>query len=346
VKKLAVTLPALAVLLAAAPAQAAEVATATSTQATGMKYTGTSAADNPRVTLADTTYTIDDTAPILAGPGCAQVAGDRTRVTCVAFKDGVKLMKFTMQMRDGDDSVVNASIAPMHANGSGGDDTLDGNLKADDSLQGNLDNDLLRDAGGTNQLDGGSGDDQLMGGVSTDKLVAGSGNDFLDGGGSDDQLDGGADADTIDGGPSGISPGERHDRVIYNGVAPVTVDLNKSGPVQGAAGEGDTIRDVEDISGGRGNDMLIGNAENNFIFGDDGNDTLLGENGLDVLTGGAGADGLSASPSDGLFGILPDGFADILDCSGPGEPVNPGDFAFRELADGDLVNKCAVVFDA
>ena len=92
--------------------------------------------------------------------------------------------------------------------------------------------------------------------------------------------------------------------------------------------------------------MLIGNAENNTMFGGDGNDSLLGERGLDVLIGGAGADGVFGSPSDGFFGIVPDGVADILDCSGPGESVDPGDFAFRELADGDHVNKCAQVFDA
>jgi Ca2+-binding RTX toxin-like protein len=133
--------------------------------------------------------------------------------------------------------------------------------------------------------------------------------------------------------------------VIYTGhKTALTIDRNLKGEQPKA--DGDTIVDIEDISGGDADDMLIGNAENNAMFGADGNDTLIGEAGLDVLIGGAGADGLFASPFNDFIGIFPDGVADILDCSGPGESVDPGDFAFRELADGDLVNKCAQVFDA
>ena len=105
-----------------------------------------------------------------------------------------------------------------------------------------------------NVLDGGSGDDGLFGGVTVDILRGGSGHDDLDGRASDDQLDGGPDADHIDGGASGISPtGERHDRVIYSGRRSPDGRSSTSAPPmrpQGKAGEGDTIRDVEDVFGG------------------------------------------------------------------------------------------------
>jgi Ca2+-binding RTX toxin-like protein len=341
--RLAVLVPALAAL--AVPGTAAAAATATSNAADGMRYTGTSAADNPRITLAGSTFTIDDTGPVQAGAGCQPVAGDATRVTCVAFKNGVQLKQFTIELGDGNDSVRNLSAAPMFANGSLGGDTLDGGAPKDE-LRGGLGVDLLRGSGGSDELDGGSGDDGLFGNDSTDKLRGASGRDFLDGGGGDDQLDGGSEADTIDGGPAGISVTERHDRVSYAGHdAPLTVDLNLTGAQPKA--DGDTIVDVEDIIGGDGPDVLIGNAANNAMFGGNGNDGLFGEAGLDVLTGDAGADILFASPGTGFFGVLPDGVGDVLDCSnGTGGSVDPGDMAFRELADGDQVIKCAQVFDA
>lgn len=335
-----------ALVAIAVPASAAAQATVTSAEPIGLRYMGTTGNDNPSITLAGSRYTIDDTGPVVAGQGCAPVAGDATKVTCVAIKQGSQLQRFEVRLRDGNDSVKNLTPAPMIARGGSGGDTLDGGAKAKDELFGDSGVDLLRDDGGTlNELDGGSGDDGLFGGSSIDRLRGGVGNDHLDGRAGDDQLTGGDGADFIDGGTAGITPGERHDRVIYTGhAAPLTVDLNLTGPQPLA--DGDTIVDVEDISGGEANDMLIGNAENNSMFGGEGNDSLLGEAGLDVLIGGAGADGLFASPGDGFFGIVPDGVADILDCSGPGESVNPGDFAFREVADGDLVNKCAQVFDA
>jgi Ca2+-binding RTX toxin-like protein len=338
--RMAVLVPALAAL--AVPGTAA-AATATSNAADGMRYTGTSAADNPRITLAGGTFTIDDSGPVQAGAGCAAVPGDATKVTCVAFKNG---SQFEVQLGDGNDSVVNLTTAPMFANGAIGADTLTGSAKARDELVGGSGGDVLRDDGGTlNVLNGGSGADSLLGGSSTDRLNGGPANDVLDGRGADDQLDGGSGADHIDGGVSGTTFGERHDLVLYHfRTAPLKVDLHLTGPQAGA--EGDTLVDVEDVWGGDGDDTLIGNIENNRLFGGDGDDSLLGEEGLDHLDGGAGADGLFASPDDGFFGIVPDGFADIVDCSGPGESVNPGDFAFRELADDDLVNKCAHVFDA
>jgi hypothetical protein len=43
-----------------------------------MTYVGTDVRNNLRVTLAGTTFTVDDGVPINAGPGCSPVAGDTT----------------------------------------------------------------------------------------------------------------------------------------------------------------------------------------------------------------------------------------------------------------------------
>jgi serralysin len=352
IRRLALAVPALVALAAPGQAAAAETAKAISSATEGMRYDGTSGDDKLAVTLAATTFTLDGSGPIEAGPGCAPVVGDATKVTCVAFKDGSQLKRFEVHLRDGNDTVQNLTAtgtaigARMLAFGGLGGDVVDGG-KADDELLGGAGVDLLRGSAGSDHLDGGSGDDGLFGGSNIDRLEAGSGRDVLDGGESDDQLDGGLGADVIDGGPAGISVGERHDRVIYsNRLGPVKVDLARTDDSQGEADERDRIVDVEDVIGGRGNDSLLGNAENNFLIGGNGNDVLSGEKGLDVLTGGAGADILFGSPGDGFFGVLPDGVADIMECGGLGGPVDPGDMAFRELADGDLVNKCAQVFDA
>lgn len=47
---------------------------------------------------------------------------------------------------------------------------------------------------------------------------------------------------------------------------------------------------IENAVGGRGADLIIGNASNNWLRGAAGNDTISGGAGVDVMTGGAGAD--------------------------------------------------------
>jgi Ca2+-binding RTX toxin-like protein len=100
--------------------------------------------------------------------------------------------------------------------------------------------------------------------------------------------------DSFEGG-SGI------DTVAYITGSPVIVDLQAG---LGSAGDaaGDTYSDIENVSGGTGNDSLSGNAQNNLLDGGiggndwlegrEGNDTLIGGGGADVLLGGDGADRL------------------------------------------------------
>jgi Ca2+-binding RTX toxin-like protein len=49
---------------------------------------------------------------------------------------------------------------------------------------------------------------------------------------------------------------------------------------------------IEDAKGGRGADVLVGNAAGNILTGNAGNDTLQGNDGNDTLIGGTGADRL------------------------------------------------------
>ena len=50
------------------------------------------------------------------------------------------------------------------------------------------------------------------------------------------------------------------------------------------------VSNIENITGGRSNDTLIGDGNANTIVGGAGDDTLVGGFGADTLTGGAGVD--------------------------------------------------------
>jgi serralysin len=345
----AAALTALAALApAAAPAQTepAEIATATSTQTAGMRYIGTDVRNNVKVTLAGSTFTIDDIVPIQAGTGCTPVQADATKVTCTAFKDAPNgaFKRFFVDPRKGDDTVVNQTStastagARMLAIAQQGNDDLVGGDKTDD-LRGSTGIDVLVGLGGSDKLDGGTGEDDLDGGTGDDNLRGHSDADELDGGTGDDLLDGGTGPDTINGGPHGA----RHDRVDYSTrLNPVTVDLTRTDDTQGETLEHDTIVGVEDVLGGRHDDTLLGNLDNNELVGGEGNDHINGGEGRDFLFGGFGRDVLFPS-------LNADGESDFMDCDNfgsLGDDGNNGDVALRFRADGDIVNDCEQVLDA
>jgi hypothetical protein len=62
----------------------------------------------------------------------------------------------------------------------------------------------------------------------------------------------------------------------------------------GEAYESDNVRSVEEVLGGSGDDVLVGDADANGLFGGPGNDALAGGGGDDVLAGGPGQDGINA----------------------------------------------------
>ena len=128
-------------------------------------------------------------------------------------------------------------------------------------------------------LSGDTGNDVLTGGDGDESLLGGDGDDVLDGRGGADLLSGQAG----------------RDRVTYAGrTAPITVDLTTTTTDrEGQAGEHDTVAsDVERVTGGAGNDRIVGNTEANQLDGGPGNDTVAGGDGNDSLTGSAGDDTL------------------------------------------------------
>jgi Ca2+-binding RTX toxin-like protein len=145
-----------------------------------------------------------------------------------------------------------------------------------------------------------------------------TGNDILTGTDGNDTLEGGAGADAING-------GDGNNTAAYDtSLAGINVNL-ASGVDTGGDAQGDTLANIENVtgsafddtisgdfnsnvldggagddvisSGGGGNDTLIGGDGNDTLTGGDGNDLLIGGAGADILDGGNGTDTASYAAS-------------------------------------------------
>jgi Ca2+-binding RTX toxin-like protein len=203
-------------------------------------------------------------------------------------------------------------------NGLSGFDILDGGPGADDLDGGNSTDRVVytgRTSGVTITLAGGADDgnaqddngsrrdnvtdvnqaygtpfnDTITGTDRRDILSGGSGDDSLTGLGADDTFGGGFGADDISGG-TGV------DTLTYSGplgpandhLSDVTVTPDGSAN-DGSSEDDNAIRrdnvasDIENITGGQGNDSLTGTSANNVLEGLGGLDTLIGMDGDDTL---------------------------------------------------------------
>ena len=145
-------------------------------------------------------------------------------------------------------------------------------------------------------VDGSQADDQLTGNAGANILKGWGGNDVLRGGAGADRLDGGAGIDTAS---------------YYTATTGVSADL---GAHTGSGGEaqGDVLIEIENLTGGQGNDILGGDTGVNILQGWGGDDTLRGGAGADRLDGGAGSDtasyynswaGVSVNLATGAVGL-------------------------------------------
>jgi Ca2+-binding RTX toxin-like protein len=143
---------------------------------------------------------------------------------------------------------------------------------------------------GNNVFSGGAGNDSLSGGAGDDHLNGDAGNDILIGGVGADHLDGGEGVDTASYAASTVT---------------VTVNL-ATGTGSGGDAQGDTLVSIENVTGGQGNDTLLGNSAINTLIGGNGDDVLRGAAGADHLDGGAGFD--TAVYSESTVGVTIDLF--------------------------------------
>jgi Ca2+-binding RTX toxin-like protein len=131
------------------------------------------------------------------------------------------------------------------------------------------------------------GDDEIVPGYASPETTGGlpgAGDDAFIGSWGYDTLDGGPGADVLDGGAG-------TDMLVFEGevAAGVLVDLG-SGAARDAWGFWDRLNGIEDATGTRFGDTLIGGLGRNRLVGGEGDDRLDGNGGGDRLEGGRGDD--------------------------------------------------------
>ena len=208
---------------------------------------------------------------------------------------------------------INQVILPVtpYYTGTGYDDTMIGGADT---------------AGGTTNftLIGDLGNDCLTGNILNDLLLGGDGDDTLRGSVGNDTLDGGLGNDLMDGGDGSADLADYASRSVGINVTFAT-DVESTLIIDPATGEIDRIINVENVTGGSGNDtisaagdtvahVLRGGAGDDYLTGGSGDDTLDAGLGADCLMGGAGNDlfipGAASQTLDGGDGT------DVVDLSG------------------------------
>jgi hypothetical protein len=209
--------------------------------------------------------------------------------------------------------------------GSGDNDSIDGGDGAD-TLRGGSGNDVVR---------GGAQSDHIYGDDDEDELYGEGGGDFVWGGGGGDRIDGGAGSNYLDGEDANdvylvsnepiVNSGgtlTRFDQIVdssgedaldfsdWHSASSIGVHLDLTNAGVNYYDDSHTIgliesssSGIQNVTGTRFNDVLIGNALANRLDGAEGEDEIRGGAGDDILLGGLGPDDLFGDAgSDSLHG--------------------------------------------
>lgn len=156
---------------------------------------------------------------------------------------------------------VNLSILDPQNTGQGRDTII--NVE---NLEGSFFNDTLTGDSNANLIKGRDGDDSIFGLGGDDTLSGDQGDDVLDGGGG-------------------------NDTALYDaGTRNARVDLSDTAEQDTGGFGSDTLRNIENLISGAGEDLLKGDDQDNELTSGDGNDILDGKLGDDLIDGGAGED--------------------------------------------------------
>ncbi|MGW6931694.1 hypothetical protein ACWGE0_16705 [Lentzea sp. NPDC054927] len=187
--------------------------------------------------------TISDAGTMRAGTGCTRLSA--SRVQCA------QVQKVVIYLGNRNDTVLYDSAVPTEQHGGDGNDSLHGGSGAD-VLQGGDGNDTITGGLGPDQLFGGDGDDVL------DEPQADAGGNFLQGGYGNDKIDG--------------AKLNMRDKADFSDHAEgMTIDLAAGSASR--PGEVDELKNVQDVYGTQGDDVLSGNAWPNKMYGLGGTDT-------------------------------------------------------------------------
>ncbi len=232
---------------------------------------------------------------------------------------------------DGDDQLVGYESGDLIVGGAG-NDQIHGE-GGDDRLSGGTGDDRLYGGAGNDHLNGDLGNDQLFGEAGDDVLVASAGQDVLSGGAGNDtyavsMLSGAVSINNLH-----VLDGSR-DRILFeSGIRPEDVSLSRQSndlvirlsgssaevtvgrffldpryavdSLQFADGQQLSSEEIRKLllSGGNGDDRIVGYGSDDQLYGFAGNDFLQGGSGDDSLFGGSGDDNLvGSSGHDRLIG--------------------------------------------
>ena len=285
---------------------------------TALVYRGGGEANRVTLTPAGNQVRISDPASrIVPGAGCSRV--DDHNVSCALPRALVYVGTSAGSDR------VRSRLGPagrLTVDGGAGNDVLAGGSGADALLGG----------GGADRLSGGDGNDRLFDASSSDPLRAGQ--QAPSSGGSDvffgAVLSAGRTRDSFDGG-RGV------DAISYEGRrGGVRIDLASTRRISGARREGDSIRLVENATGGLGSDRIAGSARANRLIGDGGmpsmfpggDDRIAGRAGADSIEAGSGRNVLSGGSGNDNFTLGRSGREHVTCGSGRDSVASPlpGDF--------------------
>jgi Ca2+-binding RTX toxin-like protein len=171
---------------------------------------------------------------------------------------------------DGSDIVDTASIEILRS-GTGADNITGADTGVLSQIYAGGGADVINGGSLAETLYGEAGNDTLRGGLGIDTLYGGDGNDTIFGAIDGDTVFGGNNSDTLD--FSDISSATNLIIDMINGTVNTT---------------GSTFSEIENITGGDGNDQIIGDANANTLKGGAGNDTIFTSDGIDFIDGGSG----------------------------------------------------------
>jgi Ca2+-binding RTX toxin-like protein len=189
--------------------------------------------------------------------------------------------------------------------------TINGNSKSN-TLTGTAADDILNGLGGNDKLYGLTGHDTLNGGAGNDTLNGGEdGDTYLVGlgAGLDTYADSGTSGvDTILATADGVTIGINGKFAPSSGIEVIDAGGHTGVTVSGGAGSdtldfsATTLIGISGISGGAGNDTIIGSAADDTIIGGAGNDKLNGGEGSDIYKVGVGG-GIDTYADTGTAGV-------------------------------------------
>jgi len=171
-------------------------------------------------------------------------------------------------------------------------------------------------------LIGGAGNDTLIGNTLNNRITGNSGNDTISGMRGNDTLLGGTGDDIYVFGAATATEADTITELAGGGTdtlnfsaLTIAVQMTLGSSAIQAIHTNRTLKlsgidRFENVTGGSGDDILIGNGLNNILVGNNGNDVLTGNGGNDTLTGGNGRDILIGG--DGLDTLSGGNDDDIL----------------------------------